>query len=142
VKIALNDLNKLIREGRVDDYPSANRELGMKPVHFGAGTSRWEWSEQPPAACNPFGIIQGGYLAVFVDELFSTAIGSVLEEGEFAVTAEAKISYLRAARPAILKGSASVIRRARSLAFLSAEVRDAQDAIVIVASSTWSIGHA
>jgi uncharacterized protein (TIGR00369 family) len=140
--IALDDLNRLIAEGRVDDYPSPNRALGMKPVHFGRGTSQWEWSEQPPAARNPFGTIQGGYLAVFVDELFSSAIGSVLEAGEFAVTAETKISYLRAVRPAMLRGSATVLRRARSLAFLQAEVKAGDDTIVVVASSTWSIGRA
>ncbi len=138
----LKDLNRLISENRVDDYPSPNRALGMKPVRFGRGTSEWEWEEQPPVARNPFGTIQGGYLAVFVDELFSTAIGSLLEDGEWAVTAETKLSYLRAAHPGMLKGSARTLRRTRSLAFVQAEVKDADDAIVAVASSTWSISRA
>ena len=55
---------------------------------------------------DPFGILQGGYLAVFVDELLSTAIASVLEEGEWALTAEVKISYLRALNPGPVTGSA------------------------------------
>ena len=62
--------------------------------------------------------MQGGYLALFVDEMFSTAIGSVLEEGEWAVTAEVKLSFLRALRPGAIEGFASVVRRTRSLAFL------------------------
>ena len=138
----LKDLNQLISENRVDDYPSPNRALGMKPVRFGRGTSEWEWSEQPAAACNPFGTIQGGYLAVFVDELFSTAIASMLEDGEWAVTAETKLSYLRAAHPGMLRGSARILRRTRSLAFAQAELKDAGDAIVVAASSTWSISRA
>ena len=51
-------------------------------MEFSAGTSRWVWSHQPAAALNPFGTLQGGYLAVFIDELFSTAVASVLEVGE------------------------------------------------------------
>ena len=138
----LKDLNRLISENRVEDYPSPNRALGMKPVRFGRGTSEWEWGEQPLVARNPFGTVQGGYLAVFVDELFSTAIGSMLEDGEWAVTAETKLSYLRAVQSGMLRGSARILRRTRSLAFLQAEVKDADDAIVAVATSTWSISRA
>jgi len=28
-------LNRLMSENRVNDYPSSNRALGTKPVHFG-----------------------------------------------------------------------------------------------------------
>jgi uncharacterized protein (TIGR00369 family) len=138
----LEELNRLIRENRIDDYPSPNRALGMKPTRFGPGASEWIWENQPDGAINPFGTIQGGYLAVFVDELLSTAIGSLLEPGEWAVTAETKVSYLRATRPGTLKGSARVIRRSRSLAFLHAEVADSEGALLVVGSSTWSIARA
>ena len=104
----LAELNQLIRENRVSEYSSPNLALGMSPVEFGAGTSRWAWSRQPPAALNPFGTVQGGYLTVFVDELFSTAVASVLEAGEWAVTAEFKIVFLRALSPGPLEGTGRV----------------------------------
>lgn len=89
----------------------------------------------------PIGTIQGGFIAVMIDEMFSTAIGSVLDAGEWAVTAEAKISYLRALRPAALEGSARVIRRTRSLAFLEASIMIAGGESAVTANSTWSISR-
>lgn len=134
-------INRLIRENRVADYASPNLALGMRPDEFGAGTSRWSWNAQPPGVLNPFGTIQGGYLALFIDEMLSTAIGSVLETGEWAVTAEIKISYLRALRPGALTGSARVIRRTRALAFMGAEIIAAEDGggPAVIATSTWAI---
>ena len=138
----LSELNRIIRENRTGDYRSPSLALGMRPIAFGKGTARWSWSEQPSAAINPFGTLQGGYLALFVEELFSTAIGSVLEEGEWAVTVEVKLSYLRALKPGALEGAASVIRRTRTLAFLEGRILAPGGEPAVTASSTWSISRA
>ncbi len=135
----LDALNRLIRENRVGEYSSPNLALGMTPVEFGAGSSRWTWKAQPAAALNPFGTVQGGYLAVFVDELLSTAIASVLEEGEWAMTAEFKINFLRALSPGPIEGGARVLRRTRTLAFLEAQVTAQTGAVAVTASSVWAI---
>jgi len=135
----LEEINRAIRENRVDDYPRTNRSLGMHPLEFGKGTARWQWRDQPPQVLNPFGTIQGGFVGVFVDELFSTAIGSVLEDGEWATTAEMKLSYLRALVPGAIQGRARVLRRSRTVAFLEAEVTGANGEPSAVASSTWAI---
>jgi uncharacterized protein (TIGR00369 family) len=135
----LSAINQLIKENRISEYSSPNLALGMRPVEFGAGTSQWVWDNQPAAARNPFGTIQGGYLAIFVDELLSTAIASVLEEGEWAMTAEFKISFLRALNPGRIGGSARVLRRARTLAFLEAQITASDGAIAATASSVWAI---
>lgn len=131
--------NLLIKENRVGEYTSPNLALGMMPVEFAAGTSRWRWNAQPPAALNPFGTLQGGYLAVFIDELLSTAIASVLEDGEWAMTAEFKINFLRALPPAPLAGSARVMRRSRTLAFLESQIETEDGKIAVTASSTWAV---
>lgn len=135
----LAERNRLIRENRVEEYTSPNRALGMEPVEFGPGSSRWEWKTQPAAALNPFGTIQGGYLAVLVDELMSSAIGSVLEEGEWAMTAEFKINFLRALLPAALSGTARVLKRSRTIAFLEAQVETADHRVAVTASATWAV---
>jgi len=135
----LTERNLLIKENRVAEYTSPNLALGMTPVEFGAGTSRWRWNAQPPAALNPFGTLQGGYLAVFIDELLSTAIGSVLEDGEWAMTAEFKINFLRALAPTPLMGSARVMRRTRTLAFLEAHIETEDGQVAVTASSTWAV---
>jgi uncharacterized protein (TIGR00369 family) len=133
------ELNRIIRENRVDDYRSPNLALGMGPVEFTRGKSHWSWENQPERAINPFGTLQGGYLAVLVDEMLSTAIGSVLEEGEWAVTAELKLSYLRALTPQRIEGWARVIRRTSTLAFMDAEVRNSGGEPAVIATSTWAI---
>ncbi len=135
----LTERNRLIKENRIAEYASPNLALGMAPVEFGPGTSRWVWHSQPGSALNPFGTLQGGYLTVFVDELLATAIASVLEDGEWAMTAEFKINFLRALTPAPLAGSARVLRRSRTLAFLEAQVETADGQIAVTASSTWAV---
>ena len=135
----LVELNQLIRENRVSEYSSPNLALGMSPVDFGEGTSRWVWSRQPPAALNPFGTLQGGFLAVFIDELFSTAVASMLEAGELAMTAEFKVTFLSALTPGRLEGTARVIRRSRSLAFLEAQVASEDGQAAVTVSSTWAV---
>ena len=138
----VESINQLIRENRVGDFSSPNLALGMRPLEFGPGTSHWSWDSQTSAALNPFGTIQGGYLAIFIDEMLSTAIGSVLEAGEWAVTAELKLSYLRALRPGPLSGEARVIRRTRALAFIEATIANERGEVAVTASSTWSIAKA
>lgn len=138
----VDSINQLIRENRVADFSSPNLALGMRPLEFARGTSRWCWESQPPSTLNPFGIVQGGYLAIFADEMFSTAIASVLEAGEWAVTAEVKLTYLRALRPGPLSGDARVIRRTRALAFMEASIANDRGEVAVTTSSTWAIAKA
>jgi uncharacterized protein (TIGR00369 family) len=137
----LTEINRLIKENRVSDYVSPNLALGMRPLAFGTGTSQWLWDHQPPAALNPFGTIQGGYITVLIDEMFSTAIASVLEEGEWAMTAEFKVSFMRALSPGLWNGEARVQRRTRALAFLEAQITDQARIVAVTASSTWAIAR-
>lgn len=138
---ALSAINKIIRENQVADYATASRALGMRPLEFGSGTSRWDWREHPAQVLNPFGTIGGGYIGIFVDEMLSTAIGSILEEGEFAVTADLKLSFLRILTPGAITGTARVLRRTRALAFLEASVMTPAGEIAATASSTWAISR-
>lgn len=137
----LETVNRIIRDNRIGEYATPNLALGMRPLEFSRGASRWRWESQTPAALNPFGTVQGGYVGVFIDEMLSTAIGSVLEAGEWAMTAEVKISYLRALRPGPVTGSARVIRRTRSLAFMEASVAAEDGEISVTASSTWAVSR-
>jgi uncharacterized protein (TIGR00369 family) len=137
----LTEINRLIKENRVSDYVSPNLALGMRPLAFGTGTSQWLWDHQTPAALNPFGTIQGGYITVLIDEMFSTAIASVLEEGEWAMTAEFKVSFMRALSPGLWNGEARVQRRTRALAYLEAQITDQARIVAVTASSTWAIAR-
>jgi uncharacterized protein (TIGR00369 family) len=135
------ELNRLIRENRVGDYHSANLALGMRPLEFAPGSSLWIWDNPDEKVLNPFGAVAGGYLGVLVDEILSTAIGSVLEDDEWAVTVEIKLSYLRPVRSERMEGRGRVIRRTRTVAFMEAEIRNANGEAAVLASSTWVISR-
>jgi len=133
-------LNTALRENRPEDYVTpAHREIGLRPVRFGPGTSEWKWDASHSRVLNPFGYVAGGYLSVFADELLSSAIGSVMDEGEFATTAELKISFLKPVKKGQVKGTGRVLRKGQRVAFVEATICNAQDEVVATVSSTWTV---
>ena len=133
-------LNATLRENRPEEYErDAHREIGLKPVQFGPGTSEWEWDATNERVLNSFGYVAGGYLSVFADELLSSAIGSVMDEGEFATTAELKISFLKPVKKGRVQGQAKVLRKGRRVAFVEATIKNEKDEVVATVSSTWTV---
>ena len=133
-------LNQALRENRPDDFVTEqHRALGMRPLQFGPGTSLWEWDATQEPVLNVFGYVAGGYLTVFADELLGSAIGSVLDAGELATTAELKISFLKPVAKGLLHGEGRVIRKGKRVAFLEATIKNAKDEIVATVSSTWTV---
>ncbi len=55
------------------------------------------------------------------------------------MTAEFKVTFLSALTPGLLHGSAKVIRRSRSLAFLEGQVTAENGTAAVTASSTWAV---
>ena len=133
-------LNQALRENRPDDFVTErHRALGMHPLQFGPGTSLWEWDATQEPVLNVFGYVAGGHLSVFADELLGSAIGSVLDGGELATTAELKISFLKPVAKGLLRGEGRVIRKGKRVAFLEATIKNAKDEIVAMVSSTWTV---
>jgi len=111
----------------------------MRPLQFGPGTSLWEWDATREQALNAFGYVAGGYLTVFADELLGSAIGSVLDTGEFATTAELKISFLKPVAKGLIRGEAKVLRKGKQVAFVEAIMKNAKNELVATVSSTWTV---
>lgn len=133
-------LNAALRENRPEDYlTDAHREIGLRPVRFSPGRSEWEWNATLPRVLNPFGYVAGGYLSVFADELLSSAIGSVMDEGEFATTAELKISFLKPVKKGPVTGAGKVLRKGQRVAFVEATITNEKDEVVATVSSTWTV---
>ena len=78
-------------------------------------------------------------LTVFADELMASAIGSVLDAGEFATTAELKISFLKPVAKGLVRGEGKVLRKGKRVAFLEATIKNAKDEVVGVVTSTWTV---
>ena len=133
-------LNQALRENRPEEYVSTlHRELGLRPLQFSPGASVWEWDATQERVLNPFGYVSGGYLTVFADELMASAIGSVLNEGEFATTAELKISFLKPVAKGVVRGEGKVLRKGKRVAFLEATIKNVKDEVVGVVTSTWTV---
>jgi uncharacterized protein (TIGR00369 family) len=133
-------LNQALRDNRPEDFISPlHRGLGMRPLRFGPGASLWEWDATQEQVLNPFGYVSGGYLAVFADELLGSAIGSVLEKGELATTAELKISFLKPLAKGLVRGEGRVLRKGKRVAFVEAAIKNIQDEVVATVSSTWTV---
>lgn len=133
-------LNAALRENRPEDYlTDAHREIGLRPVRFSPGRSEWEWNASHSRVLNPFGYVAGGYLSVFADELLSSAIGSVMDEGEFATTAELKISFLKPVKKGLVTGTGKVLRKGQRVAFVEATITNEKDEVVATVSSTWTV---
>jgi uncharacterized protein (TIGR00369 family) len=140
---SLEKLNQALRENRPEAYVSPlHTALGMRPLQFRPGSSVWEWNAVQEHVLNPFQLVAGGYLAVFADEVLASALGSLLEEGEFATTAELKMSFLKPAAKGVMRGEGQVLRKGRRVAFVEATITNAQGEMVAKASSTWTVATA
>ena len=89
-----------------------------------------------PEFVNPVGNIQGGFLAAMLDDTLGPAVVQTLGANQFAPTLELKVSFLKPAKPGILVGEGRVLKKGRSIAFLSGELRDAEGDIVASATAT------
>ncbi len=88
---------------------------------------------------NPAGVIQGGFLSAFADTAMASAtITNLQGRKAFTANAELKISFLRPARPGQrLTCTARVIGGGQRVAFVEAEINDAEGLLVAKASSTY-----
>ncbi len=86
--------------------------------------------------CNKWGGLHGGMVAAMLDDLMAIALGLSLEWGEISPTLEMKSSYLAAGRPGRLVGEGRTIKRGKSVAFIEAELKNADGELVATGSST------
>ncbi len=104
----------------------ADTEVGSIEVEFTANRG----------LTNPLGNIQGGFLAAMLDDTLGPALVATLDPGQFAVTLELKVSFLRPAGVGRLVGRGRVIHRGGSIAFLEGSRTDSEGATVATATAT------
>src|SRR5688572_14865676 len=100
---------------------------GRAPMPPAAATLGWELVDADPDAgtievaftaglemANPIGNVQGGFLAAMLDDTLGPALVATLDHGQFAVTLELKVSFLRPASAGRLLGRGRVVHRGGS----------------------------
>jgi uncharacterized protein (TIGR00369 family) len=106
--------------------------LGYRGIEQGDGRAVIEWDATPefcfPSPGGP--IVHGGMVATVLDTAMGGACWSVLDEDEEFLTADLRVEFMRAARPGTLRAEGVVIQRNRRVAFCSAELVDAEGALL------------
>ena len=92
--------------------------------------------EARPEFVNPFGAVQGGFLAAMLDDTMGPALVATLGPGDTAPTLELSVQFLRPARTGPLIGRGRVVHRGSGVAFLAGELSDEEGAVVATATAT------
>lgn len=132
-----------IIEGIESRRPPAWDLLNLKHMSYDQEQSRvvMEWQAEQ-RHCHSVeghprgGIVQGGIVTGWLDAAMASAC---LFDGDpqLAVASlEIKVSFLLSAHPGVYRSYGTVIRRGRSVAFMEAELRDAQERVIARGSST------
>jgi uncharacterized protein (TIGR00369 family) len=124
---------------RVQVPPNCDLTLGMVCIDKSEpGRTVWRMVADERMS-NPVGIVQGGFLAAFVDSAMgASSLTFAKDRKVFSSNAEMKISFLKAVPVgAELTCNAHVISGGRRAAFVEAEVVDDDGRLVAKASSTY-----
>ena len=85
------------------------------------------------------GAIQGGFLAAMLDDTLGPALVATLGPGQFALTTDLHVQFLRSASPGRIIGRGRIVRRGRQVAFLSGELIDQSGELIATAVATAQI---
>jgi uncharacterized protein (TIGR00369 family) len=88
---------------------------------------------------NPGGITHGGFLMSLLDSGMGTAAHRVLSENTRAATISFDVKFISASKTGdILLGTATVLRKTRSLVFMRGEIR-CEDQLIATAEGIWKV---
>ena len=96
-------------------------DLGIEPTALGEGRCETTLALQPRHLQHT-GQVHAGVVTTLADHTAGAAAQTLLPAGSFAITAELKISLLRATRGTALTCTGHVIKAGRALVFTEAEV--------------------
>lgn len=124
-------------EGIQDRSAPCHHLLGRRVLRAEPDSGRSELTfEAPEAFTNGMGNVQGGLLAAMLDSVMGAALRTVLGEGERPPTLELKINFIRPAKVGTIGGSAHVVHRGKSVAFVEGQLHDPAGTLLATGTST------
>ncbi len=114
-----------VADGIQDRIAPCHHLLGRRVLRAerDSGTSELTF-EAPEEFTNGMGNVQGGLLAAMLDSVMGAALATVLGEDERPPTLEMKVSFIRPAKVGTIAGTARVVHRSKSVAFVEGELHD------------------
>jgi uncharacterized protein (TIGR00369 family) len=125
-----------VMQGRAAPPPAATT-LGFKLLDIDPdqGTIRVQFDAKLEFT-NPIGNVQGGFLAAMLDDTLGPALVATLPKDQFAPTIELKVNFIRPAKPGRLIGSARIVARGGTIAFLAGELTTEAGELIATATAT------
>lgn len=92
-----------------------------------------------PGFANPAGVIQGGILTAMMDDTMGPAVVAASGGTRFCQTIDLHAHFLRPVRPGSVRCTARVVQLGHRVAFIEAELFDAEDRLCMKGSSSASL---
>jgi uncharacterized protein (TIGR00369 family) len=116
--------------------PNAAATLGLEFIDFDAGTCTIDLAFTPTEAfTNPTGNVLGAFVAAMLYDTVGPALLATLRPDQFQSTLELKASFLRPVRPGRIFSRGRVVHRVGDLAFLEAELANADGVVIATATA-------
>ncbi len=125
-------LNTLIAVLNASPY---YRHIGMKVLRCCDGTSVLELDAKE-CTQNLYGTLHGGVLASLIDSACGVALGTLLHDGEIAVTVDLRINYISPARVGVLVAEGKVIHRGKHTGVAEACIQTKEGGVLVAKGMT------
>ncbi len=112
--------------------------MGIAIQHFESGDATLSMPGRPNML-NGEGWLQGGLFIALADEAMALALYTLLDRTDHAATISETTSFLKGIQAGTIFATGHIIRKRSRIAFLQAEVRDADGDILSRTSATFAI---
>lgn len=92
-----------------------------------------------PFMHNSLGVVHGGITATLLDSSMGSLVNRTLPKGQYAVTTELKINYIRPGKTGRLRSEATFLHKGKALVVCTASMFDEKDRLVAHATGTFMI---
>ena len=124
----------------IDELPMASALLGLRVQSIDTDEGSIEVIfETGKHLRNKWGAIQGGMIAAMMDDVTALAAGLQLDWGQIVPTLEMKVNYIAPCRPGKIRGTASTVRRGKSVIFIEGALYNEDGALAATGSATFSV---
>ena len=112
--------------------------VGWRFVDYDGETLRLGFTPQP-IFCNPMGMIHGGFVGSMLDETMGSTLFAASGGREIGATITATIDFVRPAMLGALECVGTVRHRGKSIAFVEAQLFDAEGKLLAKSSGSFKI---